>query len=259
MATTFNGDPSNFRVGNMRALICELSATTSTPESATKANPCVVADTIHGYGSAGDLVRIRITGFVQMTELNNRDFLAEVIDANSYLLIGEDSTNYGTAESTGGTATLYTETDLGYTEPGSTLTLGRTWRDRTADQDGGTALDKLNVGESCVLNLTMKEITAAKLAQAYPGATLTGTQRIAGGGLLAATVSAYDNARLLILHPLNKADNVASGEWRIHKAYPTDIGAVPMDHSQDQVVPVTFEGLPDRDRARGARTWTFFN
>ena len=77
------------------------SSTTSTPESATAANPVVVTDTSHGWAN-GDI--IRITGFNEMTELNGRRFTVVYIDANSYSLRDEDGTGY-TAESTGGTAT----------------------------------------------------------------------------------------------------------------------------------------------------------
>lgn len=77
------------------------TSTTSTPESATAADPVVVTDTAHGWEN-GDL--ILITGFSEMTELNNRRFTVANKTTNTYELLGEDGTTY-TAESSGGTAT----------------------------------------------------------------------------------------------------------------------------------------------------------
>ena len=59
----------------------------------TKADPAVVTQTAHGQAS-GDIVRIRdVEG---MTELEGEKFIIEKIDANSYKLLGTDSTDYGT-------------------------------------------------------------------------------------------------------------------------------------------------------------------
>lgn len=79
-----------------------LSATTSTPESATAANPVVVTDTGHGF-SDGDI--IEISGFNEMTEVNGRRFVVANKMTNTYELKDEDGSGYD-AETTGGTATL---------------------------------------------------------------------------------------------------------------------------------------------------------
>jgi hypothetical protein len=249
----------DFQVGDFEYLHCALSATTGTATGATAANPVVITDATHGL-TTGD--RIRFTGFSGgMTQLNNRDFLVEVVDANSFKLKGEDGTGHD-AYSTGGTWTKYTVTGLGYTTPGSTLTISREWRDRTADQEGTTPLDKIMIGEKCAAALSLLQTTPENLKKSFPTATLTGTaagaKRTEGGGTLAGTHLAYENAHLGVLHPNENAIDDPTGEWRIYKAYVTDIGAVPKDHTNDQAFPLTVEGLPDRDRARGARTWGYF-
>lgn len=258
MPSTFSGDVANFRVGDMRALHCVLSATTGAITGATAANPVVISDSSHGLAT-GD--RIRITGVVGMTELNNRDFLVEVVDANSFRLKGEDGSGH-TAYVSGGTWTKYTVTDLGYTAPGSQLTISREWRDRTADQDGTSVLDKILIGEKLSGSLSLLEVTPQNLAKAFPSATLAGSaagsRHTEGGGTLAGTHLAYANAFLLVLHPLDKADEDPAGEWRVYKAIPTDIGAVTLDHANDQALPMSIEGMADRDRTRGKRIWGYF-
>lgn len=60
--------------------------------SISNANPAVVTDTAHGLA---DNAVIRIAGAVGMEEINDQIAVVEVIDANSYRLLGVDSTNYG--------------------------------------------------------------------------------------------------------------------------------------------------------------------
>jgi len=65
----------------------------------TQANPAVVTDTGHALED-GDVVEI--AGVVGMTEVNGGRYIVEVIDANSFSLLGVDSSGYG-AYSSGGT------------------------------------------------------------------------------------------------------------------------------------------------------------
>jgi hypothetical protein len=60
--------------------------------SISNANPAVVSDTAHGLT---DNTVAKITGAVGMEEINDQVVPIEVIDANSYRLLGVDSTNYG--------------------------------------------------------------------------------------------------------------------------------------------------------------------
>ena len=66
--------------------------------SVTKANPAVVTETLHGRVT-GDV--IKIDDAAGMTELNDRIYVIERIDANSYKLLGVDSSAYGTYTSGG--------------------------------------------------------------------------------------------------------------------------------------------------------------
>lgn len=73
--------------------------TTPTVSGITQANPAVVSATAHGYV---DNQLVSLTGVVGMTELNDREYYIDYIDANSFSLREVDSTGY-TAWSSGGT------------------------------------------------------------------------------------------------------------------------------------------------------------
>lgn len=69
--------------------------------SISNANPAVVTDTGHAIPD-GSVVKV--SGVVGMEEINDQIAVVEVVDANSYRLLGIDSTNYGTYTSGGGVA-----------------------------------------------------------------------------------------------------------------------------------------------------------
>lgn len=90
--------------------------------SISNANPAVVSDTGHGLT---DNTVLRIQGVVGMEEINDQIAVVEVIDANSYRLLGIDSTNYGVYVS-GGTVQVATFSNscevTGYTGDSGTTT-----------------------------------------------------------------------------------------------------------------------------------------
>lgn len=81
----------------------------------TRANPAVVTSAGHGLLNGSRVIIQSVSG---MTELNNRQFIAANVTANTFELTGIDSTGY-TAYTSGGTvgeivelATTYTENEL---------------------------------------------------------------------------------------------------------------------------------------------------
>lgn len=64
----------------------------------TRASPAVVTETSHGRAT-GDVVQITSVG--GMTEVNDKVFVIEKIDANTYKLVDVDSTGYGAYTSGG--------------------------------------------------------------------------------------------------------------------------------------------------------------
>ena len=90
--------------------------------SISNANPAVITDTAHGLT---DNTVIRIQGVVGMEEINGQISVVEVIDANSYRLLGIDSTNYGVYTSGGSVqvATFSNSCEVtGYTGDSGTTT-----------------------------------------------------------------------------------------------------------------------------------------
>lgn len=77
-----------------------LIGTTTTITNITQSNPGVVASAAHGY-TDGDV--IQIDNVVGMTEVNTRRFTVANSTANTYELLGEDTTSF-TAYVSGGTA-----------------------------------------------------------------------------------------------------------------------------------------------------------
>ncbi len=73
-------------------------AAAKTISGATKADPCVITSTAHGY-SNGDIVLI--TGVVGMVELNDRVFQVASVATDTFALEGVDSSGYTTYGSGG--------------------------------------------------------------------------------------------------------------------------------------------------------------
>lgn len=96
------------------------TAATKAISAVSKANPAVVTSTAHGLAS-GDAVKI--AGVVGMTELNGLTAVVNVLTANTFELLGVDSTGYGTYTS-GGTAAPITFSNMceltGYNRQGGT-------------------------------------------------------------------------------------------------------------------------------------------
>lgn len=102
---------------------------TKTITGATQANPCVITSNGHAL-SNGD--EVYITGVVGMTELNRRRFVIAGVTANTFQLVGCNSTGY-TAYSSGGSAEVlvsyvgvWTESQLPevrYAQSGDTMYL----------------------------------------------------------------------------------------------------------------------------------------
>jgi hypothetical protein len=75
---------------------------TATITGATKANPCVITATGHGFRTG---ISVTISGVGGMTQLNGNTYVITVIDANSFSLDGVNSSAYGTYTSGGSAAT----------------------------------------------------------------------------------------------------------------------------------------------------------
>lgn len=103
--TTHNGQDCG--VADLNGLMWEVSigatciAASRVIEAATKANPCVITITGHGY-QTGQTIMITGNAVGGMVELNDKLFTITVINANSFSLDGVNSSAYA-AFTTGGT------------------------------------------------------------------------------------------------------------------------------------------------------------
>ena len=58
----------------------------ATVSGASQASPCVITATAHGFGSAGDLVKVKLKDIVGMTEINNIIYSATIVGVDSFSL-----------------------------------------------------------------------------------------------------------------------------------------------------------------------------
>ena len=140
----------------------------ATITGATKANPCVITATGHGFRTG---ISVTIASVGGMTQLNGNTYTITRIDANSFSLDGVNSTGYGTYTS-GGTATSYKYLqDVSRTASAYTTTTLWTFAQFGQILIGANGLDKLQawtVGTSSLF---------ADLAAAAPTAQFVTTVR----------------------------------------------------------------------------------
>jgi hypothetical protein len=113
------------------------TSSTGTVSAATKANPCVITDTSHGYADGDEIF---ISGVVGMTELNNRNFLVASKTTHTYQITNLagtaiNSTAYTTLSGSGTSSevfeivTPYTTAqlfDVGFVQSADVMTLCHT-------------------------------------------------------------------------------------------------------------------------------------
>lgn len=106
--TTHNGQACG--IADLNGLMWEISqgvtciATSKNITAATQANPVSLTITSHGMTTGA---QVQITGIVGMTQLNDKIYIATVVDANTITLNGVDGTAF-TAYTSGGSATYST-------------------------------------------------------------------------------------------------------------------------------------------------------
>ena len=106
--TTHNGQ--NCGIADLNGLMWEISqgvtciATSKTITGASKTNPVQLTITGHGITTGA---QVQVTGVVGMTQLNDKIYIATVVDANTITLNGVDGTAF-TAYTSGGSATYGT-------------------------------------------------------------------------------------------------------------------------------------------------------
>jgi hypothetical protein len=95
-----------------------LNTTTGTITGITQANPAVVTVVAHGYANGE---QVYLSGIVGMTELNGRRFDVAGVTANTFQLVGENSTSYTAYSSAGSVNATFVKTVDGTTAPNNTV------------------------------------------------------------------------------------------------------------------------------------------
>lgn len=116
--------PWNFAIKRTTLITQAESAKSVT--GATAANPVVLTVTAHGY-SDGDRVRPSAVG--GMTQINDREFIIDVLTANTFSLLGENGASH-TAYTSGGTVTKIPGSEYSYWFALPTDCLRVIWADR---------------------------------------------------------------------------------------------------------------------------------
>jgi len=129
---------------------------------------------------------------------------------------------------------------VGYTVDGVTMTVRSDFYDAKVDENVGTVLRRLT-DQDITLALNMAEGTLDAMAEAIPGAHLSGNTLTIGGGAL--------QTRRLTL--LGKAPNGRERVIVLREANPTGEVTVPYKKGEASVVPVTFSALVDDDMEFG--------
>lgn len=133
----------------------------------TQANPAVVTSNAHGF-SNGD--EVYIADVVGMTELNGRRFTVAGVTANTFQLLGEDSTGH-TAYSSAGTASRYYTLTTPYIEADlPTLKFVQSADTMTITHPGYAPRDLTRTGHAA---WTLTAITFAAEQAAPTGVTAT--------------------------------------------------------------------------------------
>jgi hypothetical protein len=145
----------------------------------------------------------------------------------------------------------YGGTDLGHTRGGCTVTLTPEYVDMTVDQYGNTPFNKALIGEDLRVMIPLAETQVANLKNAFPLGTLAGASdgrftlgKDAGDKLL-------DEAKELVLHPIQNATGDLSDDVVIHKAVVDTEIAINYSNEEQTTVEVEFCALIDTTKSTG--------
>ena len=150
---------------------------------------------------------------------------------------------------TGPCSVVVGSTDIGNTEGGVVFTLTPSWRDRTVDKYGENIIEKIHMGDTCVVSTKMKEKTLANLRLALKAGPSSSCD-YTGAGRKPGT-KATDHTAVITLHPLEVTGTAE--DITIHKGI--IVGPVEMNYTfeEDRVISVEIHGLYDDTKTDGQR------
>ncbi len=139
--------------------------------------------------------------------------------------------------------------DLGHTKGGVEVSYEPAHYDVMVDKYGGTPVEKILVGEKWTAKVALAEATIANFRVSMPQTEFAGAgnSRITVGA--AAGKKATDDAKQLVLHPIN--EGTKAFDVVFYKAYVGSTIALPHKNDSEKLVEVVFEALIDESRSDG--------
>lgn len=148
----------------------------------------------------------------------------------------------------------YKGQDMGHTLEGVALTNERDFKDVIVDQYGETPVDKVLTGNRLMLKFKMAESDWEKWNIAIPE---TSSQKVGANGRVDfgsdAGASLWDEAGLLVMHPMKLPSSNKEFDVNIYKAVSAEGVEVPYKIDDQKVIEVTMHALVDESYGPGRR------
>lgn len=139
--------------------------------------------------------------------------------------------------------------DMGHTIGGATYTYTPDFHETKVDKFGSSVVERFLVGEKVMVECNLAEWTLANLQDAIAHSTLQGDDSVSVGSNAGKRQS--ELAGHLVLHPIAAGATVRDYDVAIYKANVTSELKIELKTDGEKVLPVTFEGLIDENRADG--------
>jgi hypothetical protein len=142
----------------------------------------------------------------------------------------------------------FNDVALGHTKGGVTVTYEPTYHDVTVDAYGETVVDKRLLGERFYATVPLAEATLANLQVAIPEGTTSGSKLTIGSSV---GDSLLDEAKELVLHPVENASDNLDDDVVMHKAVVSNTIELPYQNDGERIIEVEFTALLDESKSDG--------
>lgn len=142
----------------------------------------------------------------------------------------------------------FNDVALGHTKGGVTVSYEPTYHDVSVDAYGETVVDKRLLGERLVATVPLAEATLANLQVAIPEGTTSGSKLTIGSSV---GDSLADEAKELVLHPVENASDNLDDDVVFHKAVVSSTIELPYQNDGERIIEVEFVALLDESKSDG--------
>jgi hypothetical protein len=142
----------------------------------------------------------------------------------------------------------FNDVALGHTKGGVVVTYEPSYHNVTVDAYGETPVDMRLLGEKLIAKVPLAEATLANLQVAIPEGTTSGSKLTIGSSVGDAL---SDEAKELVLHPVENASDNLDDDVVFHKAVVTNTVEIPFQNDAEKVMEVEFTALLDETKDNG--------